>query len=276
LTEPRTSRGLYRRLLRHYLPLALPSAVVLVLFMTLPRFDSGKQVDIFRRTFPKDSPAGQSGPMQLGGGQAPQQGGVHEIPPEILEQIPEEHRSQIQGLSPTAEEVEDRSFERRLTTATLYVALGLLALTLLIGPANLLLRCRNPVSSYLRRDVGAWTAVFSAAHVVNSLKVHGSGQIRDSASLDGDAGSVSDSPRQVLWAFGFAGLGIYGLSSRPPRSASYALLTGRFLGETEGEGFEPSGGLTTPSDFRDRLKSADCRPFSRYSPVNSPARLGHR
>jgi sulfoxide reductase heme-binding subunit YedZ len=179
LTEPRTSRGLYRRLLRHYLPLALASAVVLVLFMTLPRFDSGKQVDIFSGTFPKDVPAGQGGPMQHGAGQAPpQQGGGHQIPPEILEQIPEEHRSQIPGLSPTAEEIDDRSFERRLTTATGYVALGLLALTLLIGPANLLLRRRNPVSSYLRRDVGAWTALFSVAHVVVSLMVHGSGQIQ--------------------------------------------------------------------------------------------------
>jgi sulfoxide reductase heme-binding subunit YedZ len=180
LTEPRTSRGLRRRLLRHYLPLALASAVVLVLFMTLPRFDSGRQVDIFSGTFPKDFPAGQSGPMQHGAGQAPpRQGGAHQIPPEILEQIPEEHRSQIQGLSPTPEEVEDRSFVRRLTTATGYLAFALLALTLLIGPANLVFRRRNPVSSYLRRDVGAWTAVFSAAHVVISLEVHGSGQIRD-------------------------------------------------------------------------------------------------
>src|ERR687898_3461395 len=179
LTEPRASRGLRRRLLRHYLPLAVGSAVVLVLFMTLPRFDSGKQVDIFTSTFPKDVPAGQGGPMQHGAGQAPpQQGGGHQIPPEILEQIPEEHRSQIPGLSPTAEEIDDRSFERRLTTATGYVALGLLALTLLIGPANLLLRRRNPVSSYLRRDVGAWTALFSVAHVVVSLMVHGSGQIQ--------------------------------------------------------------------------------------------------
>lgn len=40
LTEPRTSRDLRRRLLRHYLPLAFASAVVLVLFMTIPRFDS--------------------------------------------------------------------------------------------------------------------------------------------------------------------------------------------------------------------------------------------
>ena len=180
LTDPRASRDLRRRLLRHYLPLALGSAVVLLLFMTLPRFDSGKQVDIFTSMFPKDFPAGQAGPMQHGKGQPPpQQGGGHQIPKEKLEQIPEQHRSQIPGLSPTSEEVEDRSFWRRLTTATGYVALALLALTLLIGPANLLLRRRNPVSSYLRRDVGAWTAVFSGVHVIASLKVHGSGQIGD-------------------------------------------------------------------------------------------------
>jgi sulfoxide reductase heme-binding subunit YedZ len=169
-----------RRLLRHYLPLALASAVVLLLFMTLPRFDSGKQVDIFTGTFPKDFPAGQAGRMQHGDDQPPpQQGGGHQIPKEQLEQIPEQHRGQIPGLSPTSEEVDDRSFERRLTTATGYVALALLALTLLIGPGNLLLRRRNPVSSYLRRDVGAWTAAFSGVHVIVSLKVHGSGQIRD-------------------------------------------------------------------------------------------------
>jgi methionine sulfoxide reductase heme-binding subunit len=181
LTEPRARRGLRRRLLGHYLPLAIGSAVVLLLFMAVPRFDSSEytQGDLFSGTFPKDFPAGQS--SQYGGGQTSpaQQGSGHEIPPEILEQIPSEHRSQIEGLSPTAEEVEDRSFFRRLTTATGYLALALLALTLLIGPANLLLRRRNPVSSYLRRDVGAWTAFFSGVHVVVSLKVHGSGQLRD-------------------------------------------------------------------------------------------------
>jgi sulfoxide reductase heme-binding subunit YedZ len=61
---------------------------------------------------------------------------------------------------------------RGFTVATGYVALGLLGLTLLIGPINLLLRRRNPVSSYLRRDVGAWTAFFSVVHVIYGLQVH--------------------------------------------------------------------------------------------------------
>jgi len=68
--------------------------------------------------------------------------------------------------------VASRSFTQRFTVATGYLATGLLALTLLIGPANLLLRRRNPVSSYLRRDVGMWTAIFSVVHVFFGLQVH--------------------------------------------------------------------------------------------------------
>jgi sulfoxide reductase heme-binding subunit YedZ len=68
-------------------------------------------------------------------------------------------------------------FDQRLTFATGYVATGLLALTLVIGPINLLLRRRNPVSSYLRRDVGMWTAGFSVIHVILGLQVHSAGQL---------------------------------------------------------------------------------------------------
>jgi sulfoxide reductase heme-binding subunit YedZ len=61
------------------------------------------------------------------------------------------------------------------TIATGYVALGLLGLTLLIGPVNLMLRRRNPVSSYLRRDLGTWTASFSVIHVIVGFQVRGGG-----------------------------------------------------------------------------------------------------
>jgi hypothetical protein len=40
-----------------------------------------------------------------------------------------------------------RSFTSQLTIATGYLATALLALTLLVGPANLLLRRRNPLSN---------------------------------------------------------------------------------------------------------------------------------
>jgi methionine sulfoxide reductase heme-binding subunit len=65
----------------------------------------------------------------------------------------------------------------RVTDATGYLATGLLGLTLLIGPANLLLRKRIPISNYLRRDVGAWTAIFSVVHVIFGLEMHSGGQI---------------------------------------------------------------------------------------------------
>jgi methionine sulfoxide reductase heme-binding subunit len=54
----------------------------------------------------------------------------------------------------------------QLASPTGDVALVLLAITLLIGPANLLLRRRNPVNNYLRRDVGTWTAIWSVIHVI--------------------------------------------------------------------------------------------------------------
>jgi len=73
--------------------------------------------------------------------------------------------------------VQDRATLPRLTTATGYVATGLLALTLVTGPVNLLLRRRAPISSYFRRDVGMWTAAFSIVHVIFGLQVHAGGQL---------------------------------------------------------------------------------------------------
>lgn len=61
---------------------------------------------------------------------------------------------------------------RQLASPTGDVALILLAMTLLIGPANLLLRRRNPVNSYLRRDIGTWTAIWSIIHVVIGFQGH--------------------------------------------------------------------------------------------------------
>jgi methionine sulfoxide reductase heme-binding subunit len=64
---------------------------------------------------------------------------------------------------------------QRVASPTGDVALVFLAVTLLIGPANLLLRRRNPVNSYLRRDVGTWTAIWSVVHVVVGFQGHGGG-----------------------------------------------------------------------------------------------------
>lgn len=156
-----TSGDWRRRLLRFHVPLALASAVVLVLWMSLPLFQ----------------PAGQHGPQQavLQAAQAadhqwPPQAGGHQGRPQAGGG-PSVDQSGDQVRNP--DELQYRPFMARFTTATGYVALGLLALTLLLGPANLLLRRRNPVSSYLRRDAGIWTAIVSVVHVIVGFQVHG-------------------------------------------------------------------------------------------------------
>jgi sulfoxide reductase heme-binding subunit YedZ len=110
-----TGRDLRRRLLFHHAPIALASALALVLFMGVSPFTR--------------------------------------------------HRGIFSG-----------AFSMSLfTIATGYVALGILGLTLLIGPVNLMLGRRNPVSSYLRRDLGMWTAIFSVIHVIVGFQVRGAG-----------------------------------------------------------------------------------------------------
>jgi sulfoxide reductase heme-binding subunit YedZ len=67
----------------------------------------------------------------------------------------------------------DRGFSiAELASPTGDVALVLLALTLLIGPANLVLRRRNPTNNYLRRDLGTWTAIWSIVHVIVGFQGH--------------------------------------------------------------------------------------------------------
>lgn len=80
---------------------------------------------------------------------------------------------------------------RRLATASGYLATGLLAITLLIGPVNLLRRRRTPLSTDLRRDVGIATMAMSVAHVVFGFLVrHGDGQILGYFFAAGDRSRV--------------------------------------------------------------------------------------
>lgn len=60
----------------------------------------------------------------------------------------------------------------RLSFATAYPALVLLAATLAVGPWNLLRRRANPVSSDLRRDLGIWAGIACVAHSVVGQCVH--------------------------------------------------------------------------------------------------------
>jgi sulfoxide reductase heme-binding subunit YedZ len=156
------------RLLRFHVPLALASALALVLFMTLPLFDAtAHSVDISSGAFPQQR--GVRGSMDAGGGD--QTGPAEDSGEHGGDQTGPAEDSGEHGGDQTPS-FGSRGFESQFTVATGYVALGLLALTLLIGPANLLLRRPNPVSTYLARDVGTWAAVFSVVHVFVGLQVH--------------------------------------------------------------------------------------------------------
>jgi methionine sulfoxide reductase heme-binding subunit len=64
-----------------------------------------------------------------------------------------------------------------LTLGTGYVALALLALSLIIGPLNLLRQRRNPVNIDLRRDVGIWAGLTTLLHVFFGFQIFEKGQI---------------------------------------------------------------------------------------------------
>jgi len=60
----------------------------------------------------------------------------------------------------------------RASFATAYPALALLAVTLLVGPLNLLFHKPNPVSSDLRRDIGIWAGLLGILHAGVGQFVH--------------------------------------------------------------------------------------------------------
>lgn len=60
----------------------------------------------------------------------------------------------------------------KISFATAYPALFLLAVTLLIGPWNVFRRRRNPVSGDLRRDVGIWAGILGMIHTMIGQNVH--------------------------------------------------------------------------------------------------------
>ena len=203
-----TRRRLRHRLFRFHLPLAVASSLVLVAFMTLPPFDP--------QTYPQESmgsavlpqavseqPDGgehggsQTQDRQHGGddsssrdhsGEEATAGHGRDQGDTTDNSASSDQTGQHEGSQSQPEDSEDqtessdsgrqrRFLISRLTTATGYIATVLLAATLLIGPANLLFDRRNPVSTYLRRDVGAWTAGFSIAHVIFGLQLHSGGSI---------------------------------------------------------------------------------------------------
>jgi methionine sulfoxide reductase heme-binding subunit len=186
VVRPARNGDLRRRLVRHHLPVAAVSVLTFVAFMTLPTFNRSTEHEAAAGG---DSMPAQATPAPSGhgdqsgstghGGQSGSSGHGGDQPAPSHESTPApsmEHEGGQEGSIDPVEGMsasDDRTFVRQFTLATGYVATGLLGVTLLIGPLNLVLRRRNPVSSYLRRDVGLWTVVFSVVHVGFGLQVHG-------------------------------------------------------------------------------------------------------
>lgn len=81
-----------------------------------------------------------------------------------------------------------------------YLSVILIALTLLIGPLNLLRQRRNPVNINLRRDVGIWAGITGCLHVVFALQLHAQGQILYYFFQPGEDGTI----RPLLTRFGIS------------------------------------------------------------------------
>jgi methionine sulfoxide reductase heme-binding subunit len=64
-------------------------------------------------------------------------------------------------------------FEASVSTA--YLGLALMVLTLVIGPINLLRSRPNPISTYVRRDLGLWAVLLGLLHVWFGIQVHMAG-----------------------------------------------------------------------------------------------------
>ena len=175
-----TDSDLRRRFLLHHLPLALASALILVAFMSLPLFDAAAypHPDIISGTFPQQRGGDGTEPTSQGQRHGGLMGrdrnhagsGTRSMDHGRHHAGSGKHRGS--ETEPSGGDVLLSSNMQQFTVATGYLAAGLLALTLVLGPANLLLRRRNPVSNYLRRDVGTWTAIFSVVHVMFALLIH--------------------------------------------------------------------------------------------------------
>ena len=64
----------------------------------------------------------------------------------------------------------------KMSMASAYAALALLAVCLMIGPCNVIRGRPNPISTDLRRDIGIWAALIGVVHTVVGLQVHSPGK----------------------------------------------------------------------------------------------------
>ncbi len=63
-----------------------------------------------------------------------------------------------------------------ITYTSGYISIFLLAVSLLLGPVNLMLKRKNPISTYVRRDIGIFGGILCVIHSVIGLFMHFSGR----------------------------------------------------------------------------------------------------
>ena len=66
----------------------------------------------------------------------------------------------------------NQSALHRISIATGYVGVIFIAAALIIGPLNTLRGVSNPLSTYLRRDIGIMAGIFAVVHTIVGLQVH--------------------------------------------------------------------------------------------------------
>jgi hypothetical protein len=185
-------------MLFHHIPLAMASVGLVVLFTMLPLFDVNAygHADLMTGPFPQARASAAETESDARGNahsrrtahvgrtdhrseREPAMEHGHDARP--AESRPTAHGEARTGTSEHGRDLtqthgqQSVSLSRivqQLTAATGYVGVGLLTVTLLLGPANLVLGRRNPVSTYVRRDVGIWTAILSGVHVIFAVAVH--------------------------------------------------------------------------------------------------------
>src|SRR5450759_4487392 len=59
-----------------------------------------------------------------------------------------------------------------ITQATGYISIIILSISLIIGSVNLLLKIKNPISTYLRRDISVIGGILALIHSIAGLFVH--------------------------------------------------------------------------------------------------------
>ena len=63
-----------------------------------------------------------------------------------------------------------------ITYTSGYLSIFLIALSMLLGPVNLILKQKNPISSYIRRDIGIFGGILGIVHSVVGLFMHFTGK----------------------------------------------------------------------------------------------------